>query len=194
MTNPLQQASEHSAATATLKGTSLKPDSPYAKFHAEVGRQIFDATKYGVAISKKLQAVTEEGALENPEFKLLLHKFATTAIILAATAGTAVTARGLSPGKDLQVIATIEDLVAVATAFIPLVERLYNAYEGKVTPVSTLEEVQVGETEKATGGIFENAGLSGNTSTETSKAADDAGSITNAAAKFQPATFQKSTS
>ncbi len=132
-TNPLQQQSAINASKAQAV-------NGFSKFHAEISKHVFNAEKYGIAISKKLQAILKVGIAEHQEFSTDLIAFVKEAMILVTVASIAVGQKGVNPKDDTAVLLQLEDLVVIANKFIPLLEKLYAAEEG-VTPVSTPVEV-----------------------------------------------------
>lgn len=140
MANPIQQQSEKQANTSLQSGQA----QVYTTFNNKVGKVIFDPNKYGAAIGRKLEAVLSEGALEQPEFMSALRKFAGGALTLVAMSAIAIREKGLNPGKDIAVLLALEGIVTEATDFIPLIEKLYAAYEG----TTVAEASAVGEPEK----------------------------------------------
>jgi hypothetical protein len=125
--NPIQQMSEAQASKS-------QPVNGFSKFHNEISNKVFDPVKYGAAVSKKLQAILNEGALEHAEFSTDLREFIQESMVLVALAGIAVGHKAISPKDDVAVLLQLESLVITAAKFIPLIEKCYAAAEGVHPP------------------------------------------------------------
>lgn len=196
MSNPMQQQSELNAVSTPAKVNG------YDNFNKVIGKNIFNPVKYGAAISRKLEAVIEEGALEEPEFKTAALKFVGLALTLVGASSVAISAKGMNPGKDVLVLTTLEEVVVSATEFIPLIEKLYSAYEGVEhqqqggleadARIPNAPEVIQSESEPTTSGDSTSTADTGSTNANATSAS---GGVTfqRATPKFTPSTDKSAT-